>query len=467
MKKNTQIGVAVLIIALIGTGIGLGAYFIFNQPPPTQEEVAFTIFGDATTGNLTLTMSDLKSDKYVQVTNLQYNRSSDSAYNLTGVSIRSILEEESLLTDEALFYTVIASDGYNAQEAAEYYLNITKIMEADYDEAILAYGGEDFDVEGDGPIRSVLNITLDEYGDYFGKYWMKQCNKMEIIKPHMTLSGDGLIRDLKLNIWQLIKDYTTFTNLQYNRSSDSAYNLTGVSIRSILEDESLLSDRATFYSFIASDGYDAQDAAEYYLNITKIMEADYDEAIFAYGGEDFDVEGDGPIRAVLNITLDEYGFGFGKYWMKDCVQMQIIKPHMTIFGDGLTRNLSLNIWQLKNDYTSFTNLLYNRSSDSAYNLTGVSIRSILEDESLLAGGINYTFIASDDYNAYVETGYYLNITKLMEADYDEAIFAYGGEDFDIEGDGPIRAVLNITLDEYGFGFGKYWMKHCDRMQIIA
>jgi len=329
MKKNTQIGAAIIIIAIAGAGIGIGAFVFITQTqsqlPP--EDVAFTIWGYGTTGNFTLTMSELKSSNYLQFDNLLYLRSSDRNGSFSGVSIRDILEKENILADRAINYTFNNVDhDFDSAVMAGYYLNITKIMLADYDEAILAYAGDDFDSE-DGPIRAIVNNTLDHVGTDTGKFWSKNCVEMKIYRPEITVWGSGTNGNLTLTMEQMLSsNYVQCDNLLYVRGTKS-YTLSGVSIRSIFETHSsVLKTELENYTFISSAGDNAAVDAGYYLNITYIMAADYDEAIFAYGGDDFDAEEDGPIRSVINGTLAEYGLnGFGNYWMKQCIEMEMIE----------------------------------------------------------------------------------------------------------------------------------------------
>ena len=130
MKKSVQIGIIVLILVLVGAGIGIGVYFVMNQPPSQEGDVVLTIKGSGTTNNFTLTMSELKSSKYRQFTNLFYARSIDRNATYSGVSIRDILEKETLLTGDALNFTFIAADGYDSAVAAGYFFNINDLMNA-------------------------------------------------------------------------------------------------------------------------------------------------------------------------------------------------------------------------------------------------------------------------------------------------------------------------------------------------
>ena len=55
------------------------------------------------------------------------------------------------------------------------------------------------------------------------------------------------------------------------------------------------------------------------------IKAQDDECIFAYGGTDFDPLDDGPLRSIINMTVF-LGIDIGKFWNKNCAEMQIIKP---------------------------------------------------------------------------------------------------------------------------------------------
>ena len=189
MRKNIQIGVGVLIIALVGTGVGvsIGAYLILNQPSP-EENIILTISGSETNYTLTLTMTQLKSSKYQQFQNLFYAYSDDRNGTYSGVSIRSILEVEKVLNVSAWNFTFVSSDmtgSFNPAAKKGYYLNITDLMAADYNDCIFAYGGDSFnsDISEDGPLRSIINKT-DVYpyiAGSFGAWWVSDLTQMIII----------------------------------------------------------------------------------------------------------------------------------------------------------------------------------------------------------------------------------------------------------------------------------------------
>jgi hypothetical protein len=183
MEKKAKIGLAVLIIAVVGIGSGVGIYFLVS--PAVRGEVILTIWGDGTTGNFTLTMSELKSSKYRQFENLFYAYSNDRNGTYSGVSIKDILEKESLISG-AVNFTFIASDGYNPVSKKHYFLNLTKLMESEYEDAIFAYGGDSFIMSGedaDGPIRAIINRT-DVYPELsgFGAWWVSGCEQMVLLR---------------------------------------------------------------------------------------------------------------------------------------------------------------------------------------------------------------------------------------------------------------------------------------------
>jgi hypothetical protein len=306
-------------------GVSVGSFW--NKNCSQMQIIAkpvLTIGGSGTTVSLSLSMAQLQSSKYQQFTNLFYARSSTKNGTYSGVSIRDILEKESLLTDDAINYTFIAADGYNSVDHAGAYLNITKLINAGYDECIFAYGGTDFNPLDDGPIRSIINMTVQSNIN-LGPYWNRNCTEMQIIgKPVLTIDGSGTTGSLSFTMTQLQSNkYQQFTNLFYARSPTKNGTYSGVSIRDILEKETLLAGGAVNYTFIAIDGYNSADHAGGYLNITKLMNAGYDECIFAYGGTDFNPLDDGPLRSIINMTVQS-DINLGPYWNRNCVEMQIL-----------------------------------------------------------------------------------------------------------------------------------------------
>ena len=188
MRKNAQIGLVVVIIAGIAVGGGIGGYILLNPAPIDGEDIILTISGSETNCTITLTMSQLKSSKYQQFQNLFYAYSDDRNGTYSGVSIRSILEVEKVLNVSAWNFTFVSSSStgsFNPAAKKGYYLNITDLMAADYNDCIFAYGGDSFnpDIEEDGTLRSIINKT-DVYpyiAGSFGAWWTSDLAQMIIL----------------------------------------------------------------------------------------------------------------------------------------------------------------------------------------------------------------------------------------------------------------------------------------------
>jgi branched-chain amino acid transport system substrate-binding protein len=161
-KRNIYL--AIIVLGIVGTGVGFGVYYgILLSHPTEEEEQILLFFGSGLKKNYTMSMKDLKSNKYTQVEN-QLFYTLDYTGNITimgyysGVSLRSILEEENLLEPDAESYTGIAWD-YNP--GATYgMLNISNVMNNPEYLCIIAYSGTDFDPLEDDPLRLMINQSI-------------------------------------------------------------------------------------------------------------------------------------------------------------------------------------------------------------------------------------------------------------------------------------------------------------------
>jgi hypothetical protein len=158
--------IIIIVIAIIGVGAGFGIYYIIQglYVPPAPEPKILTIYGSGVTGNYSMSMSELKSSKYSQITEQPfYTRLSNGSIvlsgNYSGVSLRSILEEESLLELGAVNYTGIGADEYNPGVTFGM-LNISNVMNNAYNLCIIAYGGTSFDPLDVGPLRLMINQSI-------------------------------------------------------------------------------------------------------------------------------------------------------------------------------------------------------------------------------------------------------------------------------------------------------------------
>jgi DMSO/TMAO reductase YedYZ molybdopterin-dependent catalytic subunit len=145
-----------------------------------EEEVLVTITGKVTK-ELELTMSDIKSDKYIQVIDKEFEvvtRVESHTYIYSGVSLWSILKEEGILESDASTFLFKGSDGYHSPEP----LDLDK-AEQYKEEVILAYELDGKPLYHEGPIRSVIDhdVVRDmEPQQYSSQYSVKNLVEVEI-----------------------------------------------------------------------------------------------------------------------------------------------------------------------------------------------------------------------------------------------------------------------------------------------
>ncbi|TFF97935.1 MAG: hypothetical protein EU547_02935 [Promethearchaeota archaeon] len=269
--------------------------------------------------------------------------------------------------------------------------------------------------------------------------------------------------------------YTQVSNQMFVYDYGSGYDnytFSGVSLKSIIEEENILakSDSGDYLAenltFIAADGFDPATMGPSlgYLNLTMVMEADYEECIIAYGGPDLD-PADGPLRSAINLSAcpDDKPKTKG-YFAKNLTTVKILKPTspsyevaqaaLTITDENFQYTFTISELQ-SSKYTQVSNQMFVYDYGSGYDnytFSGVSLKSIIEEENILAKSDlgdylaeNLTFVGGDGFDPAImgpSLGY-LNLTMVMEADYEECIIAYGGPDLD-PADGPLRSAINIT-----------------------
>ena len=145
------------------------------------EEDILLISGSGITANYSMTLTEVKSDKYTQVKNHTYQlkNSLDIEYDLvfSGVSLWSILEVEALLsgTPAELTFQFVASDGYSSPSP----LNLS-LAQSFPDLVIIAYEEDGNPLIDDGPLRSVVNQSLLMSGQYASQYCLQQLTEIII-----------------------------------------------------------------------------------------------------------------------------------------------------------------------------------------------------------------------------------------------------------------------------------------------
>jgi DMSO/TMAO reductase YedYZ molybdopterin-dependent catalytic subunit len=146
-----------------------------------QDPNSVKIKGMGVENEITLSLNELKSDTYLQVTNKQFEieNSVNNKYNrtYTGVSLWSILEVKNILTDDAQFLTFrfIGRDGYVSPLA----LNLS-IAKNNPDRVIIAYEEDGVPLFGDGPLRSVIDQSVMPSGEYASQYSVQQLASVQI-----------------------------------------------------------------------------------------------------------------------------------------------------------------------------------------------------------------------------------------------------------------------------------------------
>jgi len=146
-----------------------------------QDPNTIKIKGTGINGEITLHLDELKSDKYIQVTDQTFlfrNRVGSTYERVySGVSIWSILEVENILNDNPsnLKFLLWGSDAYRSPKA----LNLS-IAENNPELVIIAYAEDGQPLFGDGPMRSVLNQSVMPSGEVCSQYSVQKLASIEV-----------------------------------------------------------------------------------------------------------------------------------------------------------------------------------------------------------------------------------------------------------------------------------------------
>jgi len=173
-RRNFYILVVSIMIGL--SVIFLNVYAIITldidlfQNPNTVK-----IKGSGVDGEITLSLSELKSDKYIQVENGEFyfeNRVGSTYWRTySGVSLWSVLDEEGILVSSPTTLTFVfwGGDAYRSPKALE-----LTIAENNPRQVIIAYAEDGQPLFGDGPMRSVINQTVMPTGEVCSQYSVQQ-----------------------------------------------------------------------------------------------------------------------------------------------------------------------------------------------------------------------------------------------------------------------------------------------------
>jgi len=147
-----------------------------------EDRVLVTIEGNVK-DEIKLTMRDIKSDKYKEITfDFEFKNSAGRVWNeeYTGVTLWSILVQENILESDSETFLFIGSDGHG-EDLKKLSLNLTR---DNSDKIILAYLNEGVPLEpGEGPIKSIIDrsVIIDLEPEYYSSYYaVKDLEYVEI-----------------------------------------------------------------------------------------------------------------------------------------------------------------------------------------------------------------------------------------------------------------------------------------------
>lgn len=154
------------IYAMIELDIDYGEFLKDQITDPAERDI--TIKGNGVTNTLTLSLIDLKSTDYHQVSNRLFHfvnaigREFDKTYS--GVSLWSILETENILKPSASTFLFVGNDGFQSKEPLS-----LQLAEDNLDDVILAYEEDGQPIFNGGPVRSVVDYDVipDEITTHF------------------------------------------------------------------------------------------------------------------------------------------------------------------------------------------------------------------------------------------------------------------------------------------------------------
>lgn len=154
----------------------------FSDEQSDDSKTVLTIKGKVKE-NLRLSLSDLKLDKYRQVTaDFDFKNSYGTKWTAeyTGTTLWSILEAEGILESDDLTFIFIGQDGYESPVA----LSIEDIAKKYENKVILAYEVEGQSLTADnGPVRSIIDREVIQYlepNHYNSQFAVKDLKYVEI-----------------------------------------------------------------------------------------------------------------------------------------------------------------------------------------------------------------------------------------------------------------------------------------------
>jgi len=164
-------------ILIVSITLGLAVFWLTVYAVITldvdlfQSGQTIIIKGEGITDEFTISLNELKSDKYLQIENQQFKivNSFETEYYViySGVSLWSLLEVENLLVQSPLElkFQFWARDAYHSPKP----INLS-IAQNNPTLIILAYEENGSPLFETGPIRSVIDDTVIPTGEYSSQY---------------------------------------------------------------------------------------------------------------------------------------------------------------------------------------------------------------------------------------------------------------------------------------------------------
>ena len=179
-KRNFYIFITSILVVM--SAFWLTIYAIVTlEINPFEDPNIIKIKGNGIKAEFQITVSEIKSDRYLQVKNKEFNflNNFGSEYSIiySGTSLWNIIEiEDILITNSAeLTFLFKARDGYVSPSP----LNLS-LTENNPTLVILAYEENSVPLTYEGPIRSVLDISLFPSGKANSPYSIQQVKQIII-----------------------------------------------------------------------------------------------------------------------------------------------------------------------------------------------------------------------------------------------------------------------------------------------
>ena len=178
--RNFYILIAAIFVSLFVFWLTIYA-FIILKVDLFQDTKTLTIRGTGIKTEISISIDELKSDKYLQIEDYSFDivNSFENEYSIiySGVSLWSILEMENLLNKDPseLTFQFWGRDAYHSPKP----LNLS-IAQNNPSLVILAYEQNGASLFEEGPLRSVIDDSIMPEGEYSSQYSVQKLTSIVI-----------------------------------------------------------------------------------------------------------------------------------------------------------------------------------------------------------------------------------------------------------------------------------------------